>query len=292
MADIGPRVLRDYALAGRALDHIFVMDAHGHLGANYGFDRLNENADDVVAIMDRIGIDILAASHLYALAADIRRGNDLMAAAVRAYPGRFLGYAVVNPCYPETMIPEVDRCFNELGMKGLKVHADFSQYPLDSLEYWRVYEHLQTHGRQPVLGHGFTADMLERAVRDFPDVPFIPAHAAAGWQGRIPDPIVDMAGEVDTIYAELCGSIVPFGALPKLVERVGAHKILFGSDVCWQQVTHAIGRILLADISDEDKKLILGLNAAKLFNIEPVIRTGTNVPTEQPVNEESAIKVS
>lgn len=277
--------IKDYALAGRCLDKIYVFDMHGHLGNSGPFDRLSGGAEDVIEIMDRIGIDHLAISHLHSLGSDFRIGNDQVSEALERFQGRYIGYAVINPSYPDEIVAELDRCFYTLGMQGLKVHADFSRYPLDAPAYWKAYEYVQNHGGYPVLGHGFTADMLERATRDFPDVPFIPAHSAANWEPSVSDPVVDLAADHDNVYAELTGSIIPFGALHHLVKKVGAHKILYGSDICWQQATHGIGRVLMADIPDDEKRLILGLNAARIFRIEPEIRTYAKEMSEQLSDE-------
>jgi hypothetical protein len=50
-----------------------------------------------------------------------------------------------------------------------------------------------------------------------------------------------------------------------LTEKVGADKILFGSDMPFVNANAQIGKILYARISDEDKRKILGLNMANIL---------------------------
>jgi len=51
-----------------------------------------------------------------------------------------------------------------------------------------------------------------------------------------------------------------------LVAGVTSERVLFGSDACFLAQTAELGRVAYAKISTEDKRNILGLNAAKLFN--------------------------
>ena len=264
------RTLRECALQGTLVDCL-VVDAHGHLGPVGEFDRPVSTAKETIAVMDRIGIDVLCVSHLESLRGDYRRGNDLVAEAIRNHPGRFIGYAVPNPNHPEQIEPELDRCINELGMRGIKTHIEWHNQPADNPGYWRIYEYAQAHGGLPVLGHSFgDASTAERIVRTFADVPFIHAHVAGGLQnGFLPTDKIRLAGAHDNFYIDLVSTLVPFGTLEILVKEVGAKKLLFGSDLCFQQATHQIGTVLLADISEEDKKLILGQNAARIFGFDP-----------------------
>jgi predicted TIM-barrel fold metal-dependent hydrolase len=261
-------LLSEHGRLGLPLAGHLVIDAHGHLGTYGAFDIPASTPEAIVAIMDRIGVRALCASHLMALVGDCRAGNDLLAEAMRRYPGRFIGYAVANPNRPEEIEPELERCRQALGMRGIKVHAGFAAQPVDSPGFWRMYEWSAAHGNLPVLGHGFDdAAAMERIALAFPQVPFIVAHAGGAYRGGVPDPVILLAARLDNIYLDLCSSLAYEGALERLVRLVGAQKLLFGSDLCFQQATQQVGRVLFADISEPDKEAILGLNAAQLFGL-------------------------
>jgi predicted TIM-barrel fold metal-dependent hydrolase len=53
-----------------------------------------------------------------------------------------------------------------------------------------------------------------------------------------------------------------------LIRTIGSDKILFGSDYPWINPKKDIERINGLNISDNDKELILGVNAERLFNLK------------------------
>ena len=48
--------------------------------------------------------------------------------------------------------------------------------------------------------------------------------------------------------------------------------MLYGSDAYWNSMEAAVGRILLAELTDEEKRQILGLNAKRLFHLDQLQR--------------------
>ena len=58
------------------------------------------------------------------------------------------------------------------------------------------------------------------------------------------------------------------GMVEFLVAGVTSERVLFGSDACFLAQTAELGRVVYAKITTEDKRNILGLNAAKLFNYQ------------------------
>ena len=90
--------------------------------------------------------------------------------------------------------------------------------------------------------------------------------------GKTPDvgsaafvaPNATLAGDV--VLA--AGSSVWYGAVVAMARGAGACKVLYGSDAYWNSMEAAVGRILLAELTDEEKRQILGLNAKRLFHLD------------------------
>jgi predicted TIM-barrel fold metal-dependent hydrolase len=55
------------------------------------------------------------------------------------------------------------------------------------------------------------------------------------------------------------------GALEKLAGEAGSHRMLFGTDLPWFDPHQAIGALLSATISDEDRHNICHRNAERLL---------------------------
>ena len=52
-----------------------------------------------------------------------------------------------------------------------------------------------------------------------------------------------------------------------MVDAVGSQKVLFGTDLPWFEEHFGIGCVVLAHISDEDRRNILYRNAERLFGV-------------------------
>ncbi len=260
--------LKEQGRRGEPLAGLLVIDAHAHLGNEAGFSIPASGPEAILETMDRLGVAAACVSHLLALRGDVHRGNEMIAEACRRWPGRFLGYACAEPNDPDQIEQELDRCLANLSMRAIKIHADFQGYPIEGPEYQRVYEYAQRRGHTPVLAHGLLqAEALERLARAYPAVPFIVAHFGGYYHGRYADKMVEVLRRHDNVFTDLVSSVVPFGGLEGLVRHVGAEKLLYGSDVCYQEATHQIGRVLFAQISEREKEMILGRNAAALFGL-------------------------
>ena len=69
----------------------------------------------------------------------------------------------------------------------------------------------------------------------------------------------------ENMFLETCNSYAWYGLIERMVEKAGAERICFGTDMPFLSPGQQIGRILGARISDHDKRRILGLNAKEIF---------------------------
>jgi predicted TIM-barrel fold metal-dependent hydrolase len=218
----------------------------------------------MVRMMDRIGIDQACVFSTLAITIDMRGGNDLSLAAAHAFPDRLFAYTVVDPNRSDDVQDELMRCF-EAGSRGIKFHTQLANYPFDGPAHESAFVFAHEH-RLPLISHGVgSPDILRRTARTYPDAHFIVAHAGAGGAGLSGDALLQVAVEEPNVYLDLCSSVGRFGAFARVVEQVGAAKLLYGSDAPWMCFTHQIGRVLLAPIAEEEKRAILGSNLAALL---------------------------
>jgi uncharacterized protein len=257
--------LAELALAGRPLG-IPVVDCHAHVGPARGIDRPT-SPDSIVRLMDRVGVDRNVISGLmFATGVRVETMNDWVAECLRAHPDRFLGYCYVNPNFPEAMADEIDRCFDQPGFAGFKLHVSWNGVPYDAERYAPVYEFAAARGL-PILAHTWGDEAvraLARMARTYPSIPFLAGHSGAGDV----EVNLDEARRTPNLYLELTYS----GGTPWLVERlvreVGAERIVWGSDTILFAASHQVGKVVFAEIPESAKRAMLTGNARRLFGLD------------------------
>ena len=255
----------------------------------------------MVAEMNMVGVDagVLQADHAYG---DL---NEYYHQAMVAYPGRFIDLAQIWE--PEADDParleRLERGFSEFGNQGLYFSVEpltimrqdvaLTDPKLDAL--WALVNKYQL----PVLWYlddrtTNRVEMFMRRIKELHDWSLAyPGTTSVITHGLVPAAIIQQIGIPEEVMAVLELPNVLAEALfpPKSVEypypegqammrqlrdRVGAEKLLWGSDSpfgmsawCTYRQSLDFIRVHCDFLSQDEKDLILGVNAARLFGIEP-----------------------
>lgn len=265
----------------KPLTDILVIDSHTHLGLSAWNYVPWPDAGGLLVSMDLLGIDKICASSWLALFNDYERGNDEVIQATRDYPDRFVGYAVINPHYVDYAEAELERCFQAPGMKGIKIHpaSYVHDYPINGPNYGPVWKFAAEHGC-PVLTHAGPRTerhncgphLIAEVARSNSGVNIIIAHCGSydAWDSL--DEHIDIVEKYDNLHVDISGMARLCGVVEYLVQRLGADRVLFGSDATDLSFEAEFGHVVYARITDKDKEKILGLNAAKLLRLQPEVR--------------------
>ena len=250
---------------GKAISDCLVIDAHAHLGSVFGFPSVDGNPQSIIKVMDQIGIDRLLVSSLPAIFGQAQYGNNRLLELIRAYPQRIAGYMALDVGYPETILPEMERCF-QAGLQAIKIYS-FLNNPrsgpnYDHPNYDRIFNFANERGL-PILAHtwGDELDQLDGAFKTYDNINWLVAHTGS----KDLDKYVRCANTYERVYLETCFSACPRGLIEQLTREVPEHKIIWGSDQPFMSATHQIGRILFAQISPEQKRAILGENVQRIL---------------------------
>jgi predicted TIM-barrel fold metal-dependent hydrolase len=256
------RPLIEYGRTGQPLD-IPVLDVHAHIGSFAS--TIAPALERQVEEMKRVGVRWQIVSSVEGIHGDIVWGNDQAAHAAHRYRGILFAYCHVSGQYPELMESELERCFADPVFRGIKVYQ--AGTPYDHPVYEPVWRFASTR-HLPVLAHTWGGNLtgLDRVALQYPDVPFLMGHSGSGfaWEAYL-----EAARKAPNLYLDLTYSREHTNMIEHFVEAVGSSRIVWGSDAPTFSLSHQIGKILFARISDEDKRAILFYTSARLFGFQP-----------------------
>jgi predicted TIM-barrel fold metal-dependent hydrolase len=246
---------------GASLRDWDIVDLHGHLGRfNFGIPDLT--TDGMVAAMDRLGIALTVCSHMRCMSADTGWGNDQILAAMQAHPGRILGYFSVWPDNAESVRQESLKRIGE-GFTGFKAH-NVNGFAYDDPAYAPAFELCAERGL-PALLHTWGDPKEFAQVRNLaarhPELALLLAHAGCANEAGY----IAIARECPHVYLDTAYSASPRGMIARLAREAGVDKIVWGSDSYFFSPAQQIGKVLGADLPDNDKHKILSLNGRRLL---------------------------
>ena len=244
-----------------------IIDIHSHIGDPwFAYWKKNVDVEDHLASMDRWGVDKRCVSWWQPHNAP-DEGNKVIAEVCKKYPKRFLGFAVINPRWYQGAVDEVKKAKEELGMVGLKFHPAACHYHSDSPCLNKVMEKGIELGF-PMLFHCGADEYsnprnLGNLAARFPEATIIMAHMGeeASFEG------ISTAGEYSNIVLDTTGSMNWYRVLNFALELVGDERIVFGMDFPAYNPGPEISKVRDADISESQKKKIMGENAARILGL-------------------------
>ncbi|MGN0542609.1 MAG: amidohydrolase family protein [Acutalibacteraceae bacterium] len=185
----------------------------------------------------------------------------------------FIPFGSVHPDSPDALT-ELER-LKENGIKGVKLHPDYQDFYADDEKMLPIYEKIGSLNMITVFHCGTdigypepvhcTPERLSKVLEAFGGAPVVAAHfgGTCAWE-ETKEFLCGKNVYLDTAYC--CGVLPPVKA-EEIIALHGADKILLGSDAPWQSPADNIGLIDCLDISEDEKRAILGENARRLLGI-------------------------
>jgi len=262
---------------------------------------MNGTIDRLIGEMDEAGIDktvLLALDIGIAFSSDltVRDYNDYVADIVHEYPDRIIGFAGIDPRRGKEAVVELQRCYDN-GLRGLKLWTLTGFYP-DDESYYPLYEKvaeleipmlIHTGSGPPGTYIKFNRPLyVDKVAVDFPEIKIIMAHIGMPWVEEAVALVIKNSNVfVDISAWEPTLKAAPFvlcQALTQIKMATGnLGQVLFGSD--WPLFTPVMSlrewvkgikalempqplqMMGLRDFTEDDKRLILGENAIKVFGL-------------------------
>lgn len=247
-----------------------LIDMHTHPDRFHSIYFPDPSMDGIIRSMDRSGERLIVIAPHVALYEPLY-GNPIMVKMLEAHPDRFRGYWCYNPNYPEAIEEAKARVLDIPGVIGFKFHPSTHNYPLSGDNYQPLLQWANTH-RLIVLSHTWKhpgicdAAQCRWVAERYPELVFVLGHSC--WDEF--EQAFALAREFPNVYLELTACERVTGFVDRAVHTVGAHKLLFGTDLPWFDPNFSLGCVLFADITDADRHAILHGNAERLLAREQV----------------------
>jgi predicted TIM-barrel fold metal-dependent hydrolase len=253
-----------------------IIDVHTHVGPISAFNGLDTSVASMLGLMDFLGIDLCMQIPTAGLMGCFEEAFEVGESAYELSEGRLLYSLSYDPHYIGESVKWFADALSQPGFVGIKIHPSLHRIWPDDPRYepaWRfAAEHdlpMLTHswavsGYNPVQKYS-TPDQFASILTRYPTVPLVLGHAGGRYQGHLA--AVELVKKHPNAYVDTSGDCYAFGFIEWLVKQVGAQRILFGSDLNWIDPRSHLGRIYDADITPEEKELILGENARRLYRL-------------------------
>lgn len=247
-----------------------IIDSHVHIGRR--FDKrlvdyimggqYRELADQLIIDMDKAGIDMGITFGLLDL------DTEYQAEIQKRYPDRIISCAWIDP-HKRDGLDEWRHAVEVLGIRGLKLHGWWQQYPLSDLELLRPFVDICNENHLPVIVHGMgdncmtTPLQLEVLAQAYPNVNFVMGHGGNVW---LPEEGIMVCKRnknvfIDTAYMESYW-------IQRVIAECGANKINMGSDYPWYYLEPMIEHIKICVPDEKDREWVMGRTIATVFGLE------------------------
>jgi len=248
-----------------------IIDCHIHILPRAG-ESLEQAVEHMLGCMDRLGIDQACLSLgerliIQPSAEEVRESNEWVARAVALAPDRIIGFVYCSPNHPELSLQQIEQYAVDGPFRGVKLwvcqlcdHAGNDPICARAAELGLpVLQHtwFKATGNMPTESE---PQHLVALARRHPKTTFIMAHAGGEWERGL-----RTVRTGPNNYPDTCGNDPEAGFTELAVKLVGAERLVFGSDAIGRSFGSQMAKVTRADISDEDKRLILGENLLRLM---------------------------
>lgn len=262
-----------------------IIDVHAHLPIRQGPDvqgfhwqlvSLPEgdiSAENVARVLRESPIDKMIISGFGAdtgpTITETRAINRRVAELTGDYPDQFYGCCSVNPHYLAESLEEMDYTVREAGFICIgEVCPHILDFEMDSPEIRAIIAKaieldvpLNLHSSEPAH---FQA--IAKLAGEYPAARIVMAHFGGFrfWRDGI-----EAIKDCDNVWAD-CSAWVLFtaGAFESTIRKIGASRVLFGTDFPLCDLDMAVYKVQHSGLSDKDCDLVSSGNAIELFGLE------------------------
>ena len=241
-----------------------IIDAHMHVDDVPALGWKLE-AELCVRRMDEAGIEKGVIMTITDLPEVNPNALELIAEACAQYPDRLDAFARIHPWYGDEAVALLERAIAEYGFKGLKLHPVTTIAHPSGEDTLRLIRKAAEHSAPTLFHCGdeplTTPLAIAPAARACPEATIILGHM--GGYLHV-DEAIEVAEREPNLVLETSAMPYP-DKIRDAVERIGAERVLYGSDgpVCSPPIE--VEKVRLAGLEPEAEELVLAGNARRLL---------------------------
>ncbi|MBE6762111.1 MAG: amidohydrolase [Ruminococcaceae bacterium] len=261
-----------------------VIDSHCHIypekiakpavqstGRFYDMTALGDGTvTSLLSIGEKAGIDRFVVQSVATTPHQVKSINEFIASEVASFPDKLIGLGTMHP---ESEDLKADLLhLKELGLHGVKLHADIQKFKIDDYRCLKIYE-LCEKENVPILMHTgdyrfdySNPDHLVPVLKEFKNLTVIGAHLG-GWS--VWDEASEKLSGFENFYVDTSSSLYELSKEKAvgIIRRYGTDRVLFGSDYPVFSPDIELKRFLDLPLTDSEKQAILSENVIKLYNL-------------------------
>ena len=261
----------------------FGIDAHCHIypqkiaalavdHTNHFYNERSTGAGTVEDLLyaEQSDLDFFVVQSVATTPKQVDSINRFIAQEVSLHPDKLIGLGTMHPDSTDMEL-QLDQAM-ALGLKGIKLHPDMQQFPINDPRCYPLYAMCQERGLVLLLHTGdkrynfSNPEQLIPVLKDFPRLTVIGAHLG-GWS------IWDTAWKSLRDFPNLCVDcsssfhyLTPEAAREAIL-AYGTHRVLFGTDYPMWHAKPEIDYLLGLGLSQQDYRQIFAEIAIRVFGI-------------------------
>ena len=254
-----------------------ILDINAFIG-EWPFGELpHRTADGLLSLMDRPGIDRAAVASLHGLfykrcdAANRRLWNE-----IQGHTDRLIPVGIVNPAFPQWE-RDLRQCRDEFGARAVRLFPTYHGYTVDSPECSDAIDAAAELGLPVILSVGFEDARVHHWITQIPAVDMAALRTlASAKRGKRLVIAALHAAEVRTLLAQPAESDClvetshmegPVMGIQDLVQRVGAHRVMLGTQAPFMNPAGAMLAVTEPGFDEADRARVMGGNARELLGV-------------------------
>lgn len=215
-------------------------------------------------------------------------GNRETVDVGRRYPG-LVAVGTINPRDTFGWRAEVDRCITG-GIRLFRFFPRTQGWTPSSEAFAEILRHLRRRRAVAIVGiseWGGEWNTVAEVARVSAPIG-LPVILAESYYGNQPE-VIPIMRKYRHLYADT-SFMATVDEVRCAVETVGHRRLLYGSAAPWHPMQKALNQVLDADITDSQKRAILGGNAVRLLGVRPSTLNGRpTLPSLKPLGFDEEI---